>query len=457
MVSGTIAPWAAWIGERYNVNVTVENLGPCKKLLRVEVDVEAVNAAFEKNITEVQRKARLPGFRPGKVPRDRVATVFAKEVADETKRHLIAESYKAALQEQKLHPVNYPDIEEIQFGRGQTLQFAATVETVPDFEMPEYKALPVRIAPTVVTQADQDRAMTSLREKQAKYTDVQRPAQSGDFLVINFKGTCEGKPITDLVPAAKGLTEQKATWMRLEENSFLPGFTEQLHGAQAGEHRTVTINFPANFMEAALAGKPGLYEVEVLQVKERVLPELNDEFAQSYGADNIDKQREGVARDLQNDINYKQNNAIRSQLIRGLLDRTNIELPESMVLQETRTVVNDIVKENTKRGVSTDAIKEIKEEIFSHATTSAKERVKLSFLLGRVAEKEGIKATEEEVTRQVYRMAQETKMSVEKLVKQLKERDGLSEIHDRIVTAKVLDFLQLHAKIEESAATPSTP
>ena len=432
----------------------MENLAPCKKLLRVEVDAQAVDAGFDKVLTDFQRKARLPGFREGKVPRARVAKVFVKEIEDETKRKLIAEGYQAAVKEQKLHVVGYPDIEEIQFARGQPLQFAATVETAPEFEMPDYKGMSVRVAPAVVTQSDQDRAMTTLRERQATYTDVDRAAQTGDFLVVNYAGTCEGKPITDLVPSGKGLTEHKNFWIRIEENSFLPGFTEQLVGAKKGEQRTVTVNFPVDFMELPLRGKQGVYAVDVLQVKERVLPELNDELAKTFGAENLDKLREGVRRDLQNELNYKQNNAIRSQLVRSLLDRVNFELPESVVMSETRTVVYDIVRENQQRGITKEAIEEKKDEIFSYANTSAKERVKVSFLLGRIARQESIEATQQEVADRVVRLAQQYQISPEKLIKQLRDRGGFAEIEDKIVTAKVLDFLQLHAKIEEDPSAP---
>lgn len=145
--------------ERLFVNVTVDNLAPCKKLVRVEVEAEKVNETFDSVVREFRREARLPGFRPGKAPVEMVLRQFGKEIEDETKRKLINESYKQAIEEQKLDVVGQPDVEEIEFSRGQPLKFVATVETAPEFELPEYKGIPVKRVALTVTEEDVDRAI----------------------------------------------------------------------------------------------------------------------------------------------------------------------------------------------------------------------------------------------------------------------------------------------------------
>src|SRR4029077_4918759 len=152
-------------------NVTVENLAPCKKLVRVEVEAQKVDETLDSVTKQFQREANLPGFRPGKAPREMVVRKYAKDIEDEAKRKLISESYKSALEQQKLDVLGYPDIEEIQFSRGQPLQFAATIETSPEFELPEYKGIPVKRETGDVTDADIDRAFDALREQRAKYND----------------------------------------------------------------------------------------------------------------------------------------------------------------------------------------------------------------------------------------------------------------------------------------------
>jgi trigger factor len=439
------------------VNVTVENLAPCRKLLRVEVETEAVDAVLQEMTGKMQRQARLPGFRPGKAPRDRVAKTYAREIESEAKRKLISDYYQKAVEQEKLEVVNYPDIEEIQFGPGQPLQFAATLETAPEFELPEYKGLPVKKEGATVTEADVERAINVLREQQVRYQDVERPVQTGDYVVVNYTGTSEGKPLTEFAPTARGLTQQQNFWLHVQPGSFIPGFTDQLTGLRAGEKKWVEVDFPADFVAPQLSGKKGSYEVEVLQIKEKVLPEPTDEFAKTLGAESMEKLREGVRTDLQNELTYKIRRSSRNQLVGGLLSRVNFDLPETVVLRETRNVVYDIVRENQQRGVSKEIIEQQKDEIYSVATNSAKDRVKAGFILTRIAEKEGIKVEEDEIRYRILALAQQAQIPVAKFVKQLQERDGIAEIHDQIRTSKVLDYLETQAQVEEipPAAAPN--
>ncbi|MCI0539648.1 MAG: trigger factor [Verrucomicrobiales bacterium] len=431
------------------MNVTVENLAPCRKLLRVEVDAQAVDSAFEQLTKEFQKEVRLAGFRPGKAPRDLVVKTYARQIEEETRRKLISETYRKALTDHKLEVVGAPDIEEIQFGRGQPLQFAARIETAPEFELPAYKGLPVKRDPATVSEADVERAFNVLREQRITYKDVARPAEPGDIVVVNYSGTTDGKPLLEIAPTARGLTQQNGFWLQIKPGSFIPGFTEQLVGAVAGDKRTVTVDFPVEFVAPALSGRKGIYEVEILQVKERMLPELNDEFARAYGAENVEKLREGVRRDLANELNYKQKRDVRNQLVGGLLNRVNFELPESMVQQETRTVVFDIVRENQQRGVPKEKIEEQKDQIYSVANRSAKDRVKAAFLLGKIADKENLKVSEQEIMQRILFLAQQNNIRPEKFIKQLRERNGVAEIHEQILSAKVLDFLELNAQVHE--------
>ena len=433
------------------MNVTVENLAPCKKLVRVEVEAPKVDETFESITKEFQKQASLPGFRPGKAPRDMVLRKYEKDIQDEVKRKLISDSYKKAVEEQKLDVLGYPDIEEIQFNRGQSLQFAATIETAPEFELPEYKGLPVKKENRSVTEQDQERALQALREPRVSFDKVERPIQTGDIAVVNYTGTSEGKPITDIAPTAKGLTEQKGFWLDVPSKSFIPGFAEQLMGAKAGDKRTVNVDFPADFVTRELAGKKGIYEVELVEVKEKVLPALDEAFAKSYGAESLEKLKDGVKRDLENELNYKQRNSIRNQLIRSLLNRVNFELPETAVKQETRNVVYDLVQENSKRGVSREVIEQQKDQIYSAATKNAKDRVKVAFLMQKIAEKEDIKVSQEEISQRISFLAATYQIPPQKFLKDLQKRNGLIEIYDQVMNEKVLDLLQKEAKIEDVA------
>jgi trigger factor len=437
------------------VNVTVESLAACKKLVRVEVEAAKVDETFEAVTKDFRREANLPGFRPGKAPVEMVLRKYDKDIQDETKRKLISESYRKAIEEQKLDVLGYPDIEEIQFGRGQALQFAATVETAPEFELPEYKGLPVRREVHAVTDADVERALDLLREQRVSFKTIERPLQNGDIAVVNFAGTCEGKPITDIAPTAKGLTEQKGFWVEAKPNSFIPGFAEQLIGAKAGDKRTINVDFPPDFVTPQLAGKKGVYETELAEVKEKVLPALDDELAKGYGAESVEKLREGVRRDLENELKFKQEKEVRTEVLRALMNRVAFELPEIAVARETRNVVYDLVSENAKRGVSRDIIEQQKEQIYTAATRNAKERVKLQFLLQKIAEKEDIKVAQNEIADRVHYLAGLYQIPPDKFVKDLQKRNGMIEVYDEIMNQKVIEFLQKNAKIED--VTPDMP
>jgi trigger factor len=431
------------------VNVTVEILAPCKKLVRVEVEAQKVDETFAAVTKDFQREASFPGFRPGKAPREMVLRKYTKEIEADAKRKLISEAYQRAVEEQKLDVVGQPDIEEIQFGRGQPLQFAATIETAPDFELPEYKGIPVKRETRTVTNEDVERALEALRQPQTAFKTVDRPAQTGDIAVVNYTGTCEGKPITDLAPTAKGLTAQNNFWIEIGVNSFIAGFGDQLLGAKAGDKRSVTVNFPADFVTPQVAGKQGVYAVEVVEVKEKALPPLDEAFAKNYGAENLEKLRAGVRHDLENELTYKQNRTVRNQLVRSLLNRVNFELPETSVARETRNVVYDIVQQNAKRGVSREVIEKQKDQIYSAATQGARERVKVAFLLQKIAEKEDLKVSQEEIGHRINYLAAMYQIPADKFLKDLQKRNGLIEIYDQIMNERVIEFLQANARIED--------
>ena len=427
--------------------------------MRVEVEAQKVDETFESVTKDFRREASLPGFRPGKAPKDMVLRKYEKDIQDETKRKLISEAYRKAIEEQKLDVLGNPDIEEIQFSRGQPLQFAATIETAPEFELPEYKGLPVKVEAQSVTEEDVTRALDMLRERQVSFAKVERPVQSADIAVVNFTGTCEGKPITELAPTAKGLTEQKGFWVEITPNSFIPGFGDQLIGAKAGDKRTLKVDFPADFVTPQLAGKQGVYEVEVVEVKEKVLPALDEALAKAYGAESLEKLQTGVRADLENELKFKKEKTLRNELVRSLMGRINFDLPETAVAHDTRNVVYDLVQENTKRGIPRQAIEQQKEQIFSAATRNAKDRVKVQFLLQKIAEKEEIKVSQEEIAQRVQYLAGMYQMPADKFLRDLQKRNGLIEVYDGIMNEKVIDFLQQNAKVEEvppgSPAAPS--
>jgi trigger factor len=437
---------------KFIVNITVENLAPCKKLLRVEVDAKAVDEIFDSITKDYQKQAALPGFRPGKAPRDMVAKKYEADIKDDAKRKLIGENYRKALEEKKLHVLGNPDIEEIQFERGQNLQFAATIETAPEFELPQYKGLTVNREIKSVTDEDVERALNLLAQQHVKFETVARELKMGDVAVVNYTGTCDGKPITETAPTAKGLTEQKNFWVDIAPDTFIAGFAEQLVGAKAGDKKTVNVDFPADFVTKELSGKKGVFEVEIAEVKEKISPPIDDELAKKFGAENLEKLRAGVRVDLENELRHSQRKAVHRQIIDALLGGANFDLPETAVAHETRNVVYNIVQENSKRGVPRELIEKQKDEIYTAAARSAKERVRLAFLIQRIAEQEKISVSQEEVLQRVQSLSAAYQIPPDQFIKDLQKRNGINELYDQIAHEKVLEFLEINAKIENVPA-----
>jgi trigger factor len=431
------------------VNVTIDELGPCKKLLRVEIETEAVNAEFDSMVAEFRKNAQVPGFRVGKAPRPVIEKNYAEKISDEVKKKLIPDAYHNAVKEHNLKVVGYPDIEETQFAKGEPLLFTATVETEPDFELPDYKGLAVTVVKPEVADEEVEAAIEELRKRKSELKEVDRPAKEGDFTRANFSGTCDGKSIKEVVPDAELYHGGENMPLIVKPETFIPGFGEALIGVKVGEKKTIPVEFPADFSNDTLAGKKAEYEVELTSILEQVMPDLDDVFAQSFEAETLDALKAGVRADLENERQYQSKRHTRNQIIDALLRDVDCELPESALMKETRSVIYNIVEENHKRGISKELIDEHKDQIFSEANDSAKGRLKVSFLLTRIAEKEEITVDSKEMDVQIQMLAAQQKVKPQKLVQQLRENGKLEELHDQILSNKTLDFLTEKATVTE--------
>jgi trigger factor len=436
------------------VEVTITDLSPCKKQLRIEIDAETVNAKFDAVAKDFRRHAHLPGFRPGKAPLANVMRSYGDKIGEEAKRTLMSDSYAKALKENELRPVIMPEVEELQFGHGKPFQYLATLEVTPAFEMPEYIGIEVEKERRSVNDADIAKALDTLREQRVSYADMDRPVVEDDFIVVNFTGTIDDKPITDLIKVARGLTEQKNFWLHKTQNPLIPGTVEALIGSSKGDKKTVTVTIPDDFVYEEIVGKEAKYEIEVVQVKEKSLPELDDKFAKGFGAESMDKLREGVENDLKNELEYSKKKSIRNQCVDKLLGAVNCDLPETIVNEATRAAVHNIVQQNHQRGVGKEIIEENKDKIYANAKTDAEVRVKANYILSKIAEKEGIKVTDQELSRQVAAMAAQQKVKPQKLAQQLKDNGTIYQVQEEIMNSKVIDLLEEKAKVTEIDPKP---
>ena len=430
------------------MSVTIENTAPCRKTLRVEVDAQRVAGTRAEILQEFRKHATIPGFRPGKAPEPMVEKRYAHEIDDELRKRIIPDTYREVLAEKKLHVVGYPRVEKVEYQPGRALVYTAAVDTAPEFKLPDYKGIDLKKKEVPVTDEDMNKTIDSLRDQQAEFVNVEgRALRTNDFAVLSYTGIADGKPIAELVPDAKTLGEHKDFWLLITSDSFLPGFCDQLLGAQTGEKRQAMINFPADFPQKPLAGKKATYFVDVTAIKEKRLPELDDEFAKKIGVESVDKLKEEIHKSLAAEREAQARADLRQQIVDQLLSKVDFDLPESLVAQETRSIVYDLVRENTRRGVTKETLEEKKDDILGFATQSARDRLRASFILGAIAEVEGIKVEETEIEQRIAQLAQRYRVTPEKLKAQLSERGGVGEIEEQILEGKTLDFLLANAKV----------
>lgn len=431
------------------MQVTIENTAPCRKTLRVEVPTTRVEGIRAEILREFRKEARIPGFRPGKAPEPMVEKRYGKEIAEELQRRIVPETYREALTEQKLRVVGYPRVGAVACQRGQPLTFTAEVDVAPEFALPEYKGLPVKKHEHPVVDADVMKTLDDLRDQQANFVDVTgRGLQTNDFAVLDYTGIVDGKPIDELVPEAKTLGANKAFWLLVTADSFLPGFCGQLLGALPTEKRQVLVDFPADFPQKLLAGKKATYFVTVTGIKEKRLPEVNDALAKKVGVDSLAKLQEEIRRQLTAERAAETDGEVRRQIVEQLLARVSFELPESLVAQETKSIIYEVVRENSLRGVTKEQLEAKKDELFGQATASAKDRLRMSFILDAIAEQEGLKVEETEVNQRIAQTAQRYRVTPERLRAQLAEKDGLGEVEEQVRVAKTLAFLVANAKVD---------
>ncbi len=231
-----------------------------------------------KQLCAFRQNSRVP---PGKAPRAVIDKRFRKEIQDELTKKLISKSYHEAVEQEQLRVASVTNIDDIHFGEDKSMRFRATVVTAPEFEVPDYKNIAVQLPPRKVSEGEVDGALERLRDQSADFVDVpERALQMSDFAVLDFEGSVDDKPISEIAPqASKNLQGGKKFWLHLAPENFLPKFCEQLIGLKPGETRLVIVNFPDDFPAKELAGKKADYAVTLREIKEKVLPAIDDALA----------------------------------------------------------------------------------------------------------------------------------------------------------------------------------
>jgi trigger factor len=433
------------------MNVEVENLPNCIASLHIELPPDVVTKEWNEVAKEFRRAARIPGFRPGKAPQNVIEAKFRKEIQDRLTKKLVTETTRVAIQEKGLNVLSISDVAGVEFTPERSMRFTATLITSPEFELPDYKGIQVKVPPDEVTEDDIEKGLQSLRERHATFSDVEgRALELNDFAVIDYAATLDGRPLLEVEPKApKMLTGGVDFWIKLEENTLVKGFSERLVGMQIGETRNFDLTVSADYPFTELATRVLNFNVTLKGVKSMHLPELTDELASQVAAGlTVEKLKEALKGQLVADKERRQQTLKQNQIIHYLVSHVECELPQSYVKGETRRIMSEIVEHNQMRGISEDVLRENQKDIISMASRNARDRLKTNFILTKIAEKEGIEVKPQELRERIQVLANQYRVKYEKLTADLEEKGAMGQVREEVLFGKVLDFLTSNANVE---------
>ena len=433
------------------MKVEVEKQPGSISKLQIELPAAEVAKEWDSIANSFARFAKIPGYRPGKAPRAVIDKRFRKEIQDEVTKKLVSKSYHEAVEQKQLRVASLTNIEEIQFGEDKSIRFRATVVTAPDFELPDYKQIPVQLPDTKVSEADVEEAIERLRDQSADFVDVpERAVQMGDFAVLDFEGSIDNKPISEIAPqASKNLHGGKKFWLHLAPENFLPKFCDQLIGLKPCETRLVIVDFPADFPVKELAGKKADYSVTLREIKEKVLPPIDDALAAKLvPGKTLEALREMIEHDLEHAKEHDVERAKEAQILKYLHERIDVELPPALLQNETRRALTELVQRNRERGITDDMLKEKEKELIDAAAGMAAHRLKTNFILHRIAEAENVEVTKQDLDARIRHEASRYDISPDKMRKEFQQRNALDDLAEQLLLGKTLDFLKANVSVE---------
>ena len=411
----------------------------CKRSLEITIPVEEVERETDRVIASLRAKVRLPGFRPGKVPVGLLRGKFASEIRQEVLEALVPKALRAEVEKDNLDIVGEPNITKVNFERGEPIEFTAEIEVAPEVELEEYREIEVPYEEPDLTEQDMDERFERMREERAEYINVDpRPVEKGDYAVISLKsiGGIEGEPI-----------ENDEMTLHVGGEDTLADFTSNVTGMQPDEEKEFDVAYPEEYGEARLAGKTVRFAVKLKTIRKKELPELNDEFAKDLGDyKDLDELREAVRSAMKGEREFVARQQAQGALVEKLIDMHDFPVPDAFVERQLDLNLEQRVREMMAQGVDPRQLdvdwKKVRESQRERATRD----VKASMILDRISEREAVEVTQDEVDRQVQRIAQQRREPAPAVRKELEEAGELSRIASRIRTEKTLNVLFEHAR-----------
>jgi len=410
----------------------VSTVADCKRSLEVEIPVEEVDKARQRVAESIRKKVRLPGFRPGKAPSNMIESRYAVDIRKEVLEQLLPQAFRARVEKEELHVVGQPNISELHYERGEPIRFKAEFEVAPEFEIADYHGLPVKYEEPVVTDEEVANRLEDTRERRAEYVNLDpRPVEDKDFVVV-------------LLKSLTGLAEPIEQDMTVEVGGgdTFPSFTEALLGANPGETKEAEVIYPEDYGEPKLAGKTVRFALTPKVIQKKELPALDDEFARDLGDyQSLDELRDAVRKSIFHEKQQAAQQVAKEALIDRLVEANDFPVPETYVNRQIENQLSAQLRQVTGREVDLSKLNLDWAKVKEKQRDPAVRSVKALLLLEKVSDKEGIKATRDEVDREVQRIAQQAREPIPVTRARLDKDGTLARIANHIQTEKTLQFI----------------
>lgn len=421
----------------------IKKLNGTAREIQVEMPKETVDAAIESVLQEIKKTVTVQGFRKGNAPIDMIRKDYMPEAVDEVKKRLIPQAYQAALDKHEVRPVSYPDITDVAINAEGLLVFKAIVDSHPDVSVKKYKGLKVKSEKVSVTDKEVDETLDRLVNINAEFEDVDGPIEKGGFAICDVSTFIDDKEIAK---------KRENMWVEADKEASLLGMGEELIGLKKGDSKVVEVTLPENYPDKQYAGQKALFKVEIKETKKKKLPELNDDLAKKMGKDNMDEVRKEIKDQLieRKDQNNKVN--MKNQIMEQLLGKASFDLPETMVERQLKVLMDKAQSDLAQKGVEKEAIESHKDKLKEQLQKEAENKVRLYFILDKIADEQNVEVVDEEIDAWLQAMAQNYNQPLESVKKYYEEHDLLGGLVEQLREDKTLDLLVEEASITVSAA-----
>lgn len=414
-------------------DIKIEDISSVKKKLSITIPVDEVTKVTDEKFTEIGKDARIEGFRKGKVPENILRQKFAKEVRGEVVNALVQSSYEDALKSNDLYPVGQPEVDLKEFTDGEPLTFTATVEIKPKVEVSGYKELSLKAQSTDPTDDDIKEALEHMQKTHSELKEVDRAAKNGDTVILDFDGYIDGEPL-------EGGKADNFT-LELGSSSFIPGFEEDLVGLKKGDEKELNLKFPDEYQAKEIAGKPVLFKVKIHEVKEKILPKLDDEFAKDVEADSLDDLKEKMAKEIKSGKKRGEMSRLRKESIDKLIESNEFEVPDSMVQGYLQQIIQQVIQ-NSQYGMGNPEDAGLSaDELQAKYRIVATRECKANIIIESIVKQEKVDVPEEEVTKALTEAATSQGKTLEQFRGELEKQGYMDYFVDGLVKDKVFDMI----------------